>query len=587
VRDRTVVLMAACVWLGASIATPFPRWLAVVVVGVALAWHRPLLVVVGVTLLATSLGADAREGLTPVDAHAFAGEVLLVGDPVPLRGGAVRVDVRAGDDRFEATARGRVARQLRDRAAGDLVTLSGRVTPRPADAPWLEVRHVVGRLAVESVDAARPGAFAGRVANGVRGLLARGARALPADQRSLYTGLVYGDDRGQSPLLVDDLRAAGLGHLLAVSGQNVAVLLGAARPLLERWRYRVRFPATLALLGLLVLVTRAEPSVLRATAMAGVVALAAAMGRARSALRVLALAVSALVLVDPLLVRAVGFQLSIAATAGIVVLARPIAARLAGPGWARELLAVPIAAQLAVAPLVVRTFGGLPVAALPANLLAAPVAGPVMVWGVTGGVVAGGLGGPVASLVHLPTRVALWWIRAVSAVAGRVPLGELRAAHLVVVTAAGAVALLRTGRIRVLALVATALALAQPAWALRDVERDGAPVAGGVSLWQGDGATVVVVEPLADPRRTLEALRRAGVRRIDVLVAASGGVRTSEVTAALDARYAVGATWAPPGHQVRGARTAHPGTLVRAGPFDVAVIAADPRLVVTVSRRAG
>src|SRR5690606_20592924 len=191
----------------------------------------------------------------------------------------------------------------------------------------------------------------------------------------------------------------GLGHLLAVSGQNVAVVLGAARPLLERVRYRVRFPATLALLGMLLLVTRAEPSILRAAVMSGVVALAAAMGRSTSSLRVLALAVTALVLIDPLLVESVGFRLSVAASAGIVLLATPIAVRLPGPRVLAETMAVTLAAQVAVAPVALSTFGGLPVASLPANVVAAPVSGPLMIWGVTAGVVAGVMGGPIASLI--------------------------------------------------------------------------------------------------------------------------------------------------------------------------------------------
>jgi ComEC/Rec2-related protein len=448
------------------------------------------------------------------------------------------------------------------------------------------VRHVVGRLRVSAVGEWRPGSPASRVANAARDVLARGARSLPPDERALYTGLVYGDDRYQPPELVDDLRAAGLGHLLAVSGQNVAVVVGAARPVLERFRHRVRFPATLALLGLLVLVTRAEPSVLRATAMSGVVALAAALGRSRSAVRVLALAVSGLVLVDPVLVRSVGFQLSVAATLGIVTLSRPIAARLPLPGALRDVAGVTLAAQLAVAPIVVRTFGGLPVAALPANLLAAPAAAPVMVWGATGGVLAGLLGGRAAWVLQAPTRVLLAWIRAVSATAGQLPLGELGLVHVTVIAIAAAVALCSHDRrarraVSVAVVVAT---LAQPGWSLRHAEHDGFAVATGVVLWQADGTSIALVDGTADAVRSLEALRRAGVRHIDLLVAVNGGRTTAEVVRALGTRYPIGERWAPPGHQVRGARVPPVGAAVRAGPYVVTVVADEPRLAITVQR---
>jgi competence protein ComEC len=583
-RDRAVLAMAIGAWVGAIVGWPVPRVLAFAALTAAFVSRRPTAIVAGVVLLAASLASAAHDGLEPAAARSFSGEVVLVGDPVAVRGGAWRVDVRAGGRRYEAMARGAEARVLRGLAAGDQVRLSGRVRPRPPAAPWLEVRHIVGRLEVTAIDGSRPGAPALRLANAVRSALARGAASLAPVDRPLYAGLVYGDDRGQSPVLVDDLRAAGLGHLLAVSGQNVAVLLGAARPLLDRCRYRVRFPATLALLGLLVLVTRAEPSVLRATAMSGVVALAAAMGRSSSAVRVLALAVTGLVLVDPILVHAVGFQLSVAASAGIVVLAGPIASRLPLPATLAEVVGVTLAAQLAVAPIVIHAFGGIPVAALPANVLAAPAAAPVMVWGATAGVVAGLVGGPFAAAIHLPTRVLLWWIREIGAVAGRVPFGELEAAHIALLVMAALIYAVADTRswVRTLAVAAMVVVLAQPAWSLRSAECDAAPVVQGVVLWHGDGSSVVVVAARADPVRALEALRRAGVRRLDLVVAVTGGSAVRDVVSALDGRYDVGAIWAPSGHQIRGAGVPEPGLEVRAGSFVVAVEANEPRLVVEV-----
>jgi competence protein ComEC len=584
-RDRSVFAMAAGAWTGALLAWEISRAAALVVVALAFLWRRPALLVLGVTLLACSLGAASQRGLAPADAHSVAGEVVLVGDPVVTRDLAVRVDVRVGADRYEATARGPAARALRPRAAGDIVRLRGDVRPRPPDTPWLEVRHVVGRLEVEDVQGWRPGAPALRLANAARVLLAAGGDALDASQRPLYAGLVYGDDRGQEPVLVDDLRAAGLGHLLAVSGQNVAVLLGAARPLIERCRYRVRLPLTLLLLGVLVLMTRAEPSVLRATAMAGVVAVVAALGRSSSALRVLALAVTALVLVDPVLVRALGFQLSVAASAGIIVLSGPIARRVPGPRVVAEIAGVTLAAQLAVAPIVLAAFGGIPVASLPANLLAAPVAGPVMVWGATGGVLAGVVGGPVATVLQLPARLALGWIRLVGSVAGRAPLGQLQAAHIASLVLAGGLAARRgslSRRWRIMAGALAAVTLLQPAWALRSVHFEGEPVAAGVTLWVHHGGAVVEVDGRADPVRVLEALRRAGVRRVDLVVAVTGGRVVGDVVRALDARYDVVEVWAPVGHQIRGARVPVGGATVRAGGFTVAVVATAPRLVVHV-----
>ena len=133
---------------------------------------------------------------------------------------------------------------------------------------------------------------------------------------------------------------------------------------------------------------------LRATVMAGGSALAAARGRQAGGARLLAATVAGLVVLDPLLVHRAAFRLSVAASAGILLAARALADSIPGPRVFRETAGVTLAAQAAVTPLLLTGFGPVPVAALPANLLAAPVAGPLMVWGITGGLVAGLLGPP-------------------------------------------------------------------------------------------------------------------------------------------------------------------------------------------------
>src|SRR5690606_11633991 len=125
-----------------------------------------------------------------------------------------------------------------------------------------------------------------------------------------------------------------------------------------------------------------------------------------------------------------------------------------------------------------------------------PVPGPLMVWGATGGVVAGAVGGPVATVLHLPTRVMLGWVQVVGRVAGRVPLGELHARHLAVAIPAAAVLLLRRGSMRRWLRVAAAgllvAALLAPAVALHGHRSVDHAVAPGVRLWR-DGAHAVVV----------------------------------------------------------------------------------------------
>ena len=206
-----------------------------------------------------------------------------------------------------------------------------------------------------------------------------------------------------------------------------------------------RLAVTLAVLAMFALVTRAEPSVLRATAMASVAAVGVAAGRPTSSVRTLTLGATGMLLIDPLLATSLGFQLSVAGAAGIVVGASRIETVLPGPRWFAAPLSVTVAAQAAVSPLLVATFGAVPLASLPANMLAAPASGPLMVWGLTAGLVAGVVGGVPAAVLHLPTRPMLWWLEVVANAAVRWPLGDVRAGHLACLLAGAALLTLWSG----------------------------------------------------------------------------------------------------------------------------------------------
>jgi competence protein ComEC len=329
-----------------------------------------------------------------------------------------------------------------------------------------------------------------------------------------------------------------------------------------------------------VVVTRAEPSVVRAGAMAAVGACATTAGRPLSRLRGLALAVTALVLVDPLLVRALGFRLSAAATAAIVVLAGPLARALPGPRWLAEPLGVTLAAQAGVAPFLVSAFGPLPVASIPANLLVVPAAGAVMAWGMSAGLLAGVVGGATAAIVHVPTRLLLWWVGAVAARAAAAPLGHLGGAALVLVGAGAAVALVSRrrwpGRAAAGAAVVAVVAVAALAPAPAPAPRREVLVP-GVVRWHGGDADVVVLgggggRVRLDGAGVLQALREARVGAVDLLVAADGEVPQALLGTVAD-RHPVGAVLEP-------ASVPAGGATVEVGGLVVVLVHGEDRLVV-------
>lgn len=548
--DRWVVVMVAAAVAGALHPSSLPIALGVAVAAAALLVRAPVLLCVAVALCASALAARALDGLVGVTERDVVASVTLVSDPEPAPDG-LRADARLGGRRVELLAGPSTAGALAPRLAGEVVDLRGALRPAPPDAPWLVARHVAGRMTVLSVEGWSEGDPASRLTNGLRRTLADGASPLSAVHRSLFTGLVVGDDRAQPAWLADDFLGAGMTHLLAVSGQNVAFCLVLAGPLLRRLRLWPRLFATLAVVALFGVMTRFEPSVLRASAMAALAATVITVGRPMARVRVIGLAATALLLVDPLLVHSVGFRLSLAAAAAIVVLARPITDALPGPAAVREALGVTLAAQLGVSPVLLATFGPMPVASIPANLLAVPVAGLVMVWGLTGGLLAGVLGGTAASLLHVPTRLALSWLELVAARAASAPLGELRWPHVLAIGAGLTVAAAATRSVNagarnacsevhrswkvgglglgVVALVAAVLIAHAPP-PLRSN-----PMVGLV-LWHARGTDVVVLGGVGGraslgARPVLEALRREGVGSIELLVVADSAVPESTLAA--------------------------------------------------------
>jgi competence protein ComEC len=257
--------------------------------------------------------------------------------------------------------------------------------------------------------------------------------------------------------------------------------------------------------------------------------------------RLLALAVSGLVVLDPFLVQRVGFQLSVAACIGIVVLSPPLTRALPLPRAVAEPLAVTLAAQAGVAPLLVAVFGGVPVAGVPANVLATPLAGPVMVWGLSAGLVAGAVGGRVAAIAQWPTHVMISWIAWVAHRAALLPLGEIGSRELVVL-GAGAATTFAASRLRFSALQRSgvaimAVAVVAPAVSLRAPPPLHVDLVGGATLWRADAA-VLEVDGRVDAAALLEGLRRSGVSSLDVVVGRTSSAGVRDVIALLRRRYA-------------------------------------------------
>lgn|GEM_PF-380990 len=230
-------------------------------------------------------------------------------------------------------------------------------------------------------------------------------------------GLLVGFVSGDTRLLPEDdqeaMRATSLTHLTAVSGANVAIVVGGVLLFLgalrvgARWRRRI-IAVTIVAFAFL---TRFEPSVLRAGSMALLVLLVAARGMPRDTRHALCGAVLLLVLLDPRLAGSLGLLLSATATAGVLMVAPLVAERLPRlPRRLREVISITIGAQVAVVPLLLTTFGEVPLGSVPANIVAVPAAAVAAVLSFLGALLALAhveLGAPLFWLAGGPARVVL------------------------------------------------------------------------------------------------------------------------------------------------------------------------------------
>ncbi|HEX6469913.1 MAG TPA: ComEC/Rec2 family competence protein [Streptosporangiaceae bacterium] len=375
-----------------------------------------------------------------------------------------------------------------------------------------------------------------RAAETIRAKLRAACDTLPAAGRGVLPGMVVGDTSRLDSRLDDEFTTAGLSHLLVVSGANLAIVAGAVLGLARSaglGRRRAAALAALAVLGFMI-VARPEPSVLRATVMTLIGLLALVSGRRRQGVAALSGAVILLVLADPELARSYGFALSVAATAGLLVLAPRVRDRLRRrlPRQVAEPLAVAAAAQLACAPLLVMLSGRLSLVAVGANLLAEPAVVPATLLGAAAGVVA-----PVAlepaRLLVWPAGLAVGWIVGVAHIAAALPYATVDwpagLPGALLLTAAGAIAILalrcRAPRRLAAAVLAGALVvlvagrLWQPGWPPRGWLFVACDVGQGDGLVLAAGrARAVVVDTGPDPRPMSACLAGLGIRVVPLIV---------------------------------------------------------------------
>lgn len=573
-RDERIAVVAATAWAAALVAVH--GWFALVsgaaivvlAAGMLLSSraHRrgsarigsatwALVALAGVGALAVALPVGLASGDRHALSVAASGRAVTVTGVVaskvePTDRGELRFDL----DVLRATA-GTLDRPLRAvvtitvdpaNVEGEVLdlgsTVDARGTARPADAGR---RSVLEISAVQGVEVITPPPGVLRATADLRADFVELSSRMPGDGGDLVPGLAVGDTSAVSVELDQAMKDSSLSHLTAVSGANCAIIVGlvfAAAGMLRAPRWARITSSLLALGGFVALVTP-EPSVVRAAAMASIALLALALDRPGSGVAVLSFAVVVLLASDPWLATQLGFALSVAATAALLVLAPRLAGGLQRwmPRPLALALAVPLAAQLACGPLLVLIEPEIPVFGVLANIVAGPAAPLATVVGLAACLAAAVplLGAALAWIAWLPaswiatTATAfaglpggkvLWWEGGI----GAVVLAALGFAVVLALARPPAHPVGRTARwvsVVVVAVVGAAglgsLALSSilaPLTVPRDWVIAQCDVGQGDAVVLRSGEEVMVIDTGPEAPSFSQCLTTLGVERVDLLV---------------------------------------------------------------------
>ncbi|CAA9404266.1 hypothetical protein AVDCRST_MAG82-386 [uncultured Rubrobacteraceae bacterium] len=417
--DLWAILLAAGVAVGtvAPPAAPMPVVACVVVSVAALSWRDlvppewrlmavlgPLFAVGGVAI--SLLHAATQDPLAELAAME-PGEVVLVGriasPPEPssfgymadlrvehlwyegrevLRGGGV--EVFAGDLSV---------------GVGDRVLVDGEISlPEVGEDGFDYGRYLATKRISALVEATnvRP---MGEERGWIGGVHRRTDVALGYGLRPREAAVVRGMVLGDRSLIPEDLelsfQRSGVTHVLAISGQHVAILAAVIFFALRLFAIplTIRAGVTVGLIWPYILIAGAPPSAIRAGVVATFVLAAPLLGRQVSALHFMTTMLALVLAYNPQLVYSTGFQLSVAAVFGILLLTKPLKSLVERtllapfakpPRQLSNLISVSLAAQIATSPIVAATFDQVSIVGVLTNLVAVPLSGPILILGLLG-----------------------------------------------------------------------------------------------------------------------------------------------------------------------------------------------------------
>jgi competence protein ComEC len=447
-------------WVAEWVALPFLVWLGLAALSIAalVGWfwthtdiprpyihHTPIMGLVMVIFLVSgaSRAAYEHERMETLATYNDSGMVSLIGvvERYPEERGTHTAYVVAAEMVYPADGAqgvpvtGLLIVNLPPHPAytyGDRIRLTGRLET-PTRSPefdyraYLEIQGIRSTFrSGENVLVARQqGAPLFQALHGIRAHAERTVQfLLPEPHASLLNGILLGLNGAIPDSVQEAFNNTGTTHVLVISGSNFSVLVATIGYLAQKGFGRRRgVVVTLVIIGLYALLVGGDPPVMRAAIMGSLVLIAYFTGRSADALNILAIAVVGFTLWNPAQRADVGFQLSVLATLGLILLI-PVLSQATAFLLEKvrlsvllqqsilkiitEFLLLSLAAQMITTPLIVGTFGRLSLVSLFTNLLIVPVQPLIMQSGAVATIV-GMIVLPLGQLVAVLPYLGLAW----------------------------------------------------------------------------------------------------------------------------------------------------------------------------------
>ena len=327
--------------------------------------EKTVTLVVAFEEMATLDGGDPRPIRGQAKVRLTSGQSWRYGDRIELEGSPIAPQDSAGFSYSDYLARRDIFTELNYPKA--------RLVARDAGSPFWAVVYEVREQCIQTVN-----------------------QLLPQPEAALLAGILLGSVRDLPQSVVKAFQDTGTAHIIAVSGFNIAIVSGLFIQILSRlMRARYAVPLTILAISAYSLLTGATPSVVRAAIMGGVGLIGPLLGRRQAGVNTLIFTAGVMGLLSPSLPWDISFQLSFAATLGLVLFAdplqrgftqwarhfisAPLAHRLAGP--VGEYFLFTLAAQIFTLPISAVHFGRVSLSAVLANPLVLPVQPLAMILG--------------------------------------------------------------------------------------------------------------------------------------------------------------------------------------------------------------